>query len=238
MVLNSRIAGYYGIGAALTLLLTILGWPWTAPLVWPALALTGVTAGYLGAGPAIYGKRNGRVPLLPRFIFAPTLFGQYLSLRYYRRQCTPWDRALPNVLMGGLLTDSEARDLVQSGATAVLDLTAEFSEQARLRELTYQNLRLLDLTAPTQNELRGAVDFISARIAAGDTVYVHCKVGYSRTATVVGAYLMDCGRCKSLHDAIACLRETRPGIVIRPEAMKALEAFQTTCAQAKPQAVS
>lgn len=234
MVLNSRIAGYYGIGAFLALLLTILGWSWTAPLVWPVLALTGVTAGYLGIGPTIYGKRNGRVPFLPRLLFAPTLFGQYLSLHYYRRQCTPWDRALPNLLMGRVLTDAEARDLIQSGATAVLDLTAEFSEQTRLRALTYHNLPLLDLTAPTQNELRGAVDFISARIDAGDTVYVHCKVGYSRTATVVGAYLMDCGRYQSLHDVIAYLRKTRPGIVIRPEATKALEAFQTTCARTKP----
>jgi protein phosphatase len=222
----------------MTVLLAILGWPWTAPLVWLAFALTGVTAGYLGAGPAIYGKRDGRVPLLTRFLFAPTLLGQHLSLRYYRRQCTPWDKALPNVLMGRVLTDSEARDLVECGATVVLDLTAEFSEQAQLRALTYQNLRLLDLTAPTQSELREAVDFISARVADGETVYVHCKVGYSRTATVVGAYLMDCGRCKSLHDVVVRLREARPGIVIRPEAMKALEAFQTMCAQDDSQAVS
>lgn len=225
MVPNPRIAGYYGIGGLVAVLLTILGWPWAAPLMWPAFALAGVAAGYLGAGGTIYGKRGGRLPLLTRLLFAPTLFGQDLSLRYYRRECTPWDEALPNVLMGRLLTDSEADELIDRGVTAVLDLTAEFSEPAALRQLTYRNVRLLDLTAPTPNELHEAVEFMRGQIAAAGTVYVHCKVGYSRTATVVGAYLLACRRCASLDDAVAHLREARPGIVIRPEAMKALRAF-------------
>jgi protein-tyrosine phosphatase len=226
MAPNRRIAGYYAVGALLTVLLTTQGWPWTAALLWPAVSLALVSAAYLGVGPAIYGKRNGRLPLGSRVLFAPTLAGQYASLWYYRRHSTAWDRVVPGLLIGRTLTAPEATALLDHGVTAVLDLTAEFSEHAALRRLAYRNIPLLDLTAPTMHQLHAAVDFIRGHIAAGHVVYVHCKVGYSRTATAVGAYLIASGQCTSLDEALALLRAARPGIVIRPEALHALQAFQ------------
>lgn len=68
--------------------------------------------------------------------------------------------------------------------------------------------------------------FIHEQTAAGGTLYVHCKVGYSRTATAVGAYLLASGRCSTVDDVLAHLRTVRPGIVIRPEAVAALRSFQ------------
>lgn len=227
MVLNLRIAGYYGMGTLLVILLMNLGWPWTAPLLWPAFSLTGVTCAYLGIGPKIFGKSEGRLPCVTRLLFAPTLLGQHLSLHHYRRQCRPWDEVFPSFIIGRILTAAEAQTLVKRGVTAVVDLTAEFTETASLRSLHYYNLKLLDLTAPPQEALSGAVDFIRKEILAGGTVYVHCKVGYSRTAVVAGAHLLACGHCRSLDDAVECLRVARPGIVIRPEAARALEEFES-----------
>jgi protein-tyrosine phosphatase len=225
MVPNPRIAGYYLVGALLMLLLVLRGWPWAAPLLWPVLSFSMVAAGYLGVGPGIYRKQNGVLPLSTRLLLAPTRFGQILSLHYYRRQCRPWDEAAPGVLIGRTLTTSESALLIQNGVTAVLDLTVEFSESASLRALAYRNLPILDLTAPTLSQLREGVAFISEHVAARGTVYVHCKVGYSRTAAVVGAYLMARGLCTSLDEALAHLRAVRPPIVIRPEAITALSGF-------------
>lgn len=174
----------------------------------------------------MYRKRDGLLPMSTRLLLAPTLFGQYLSLLHYRCQCRPWDEAIPGVLMGRVLTEPESARLIGCGVTAVLDLTAEFSETALLRGITYLNLPILDLTAPTMSQLQDAVRFIGTQIASGGTVYVHCKVGYSRTATVVGAYLMASGRCQSLDETLSHLRLARPPIVIRPEAIAALQAFQ------------
>jgi protein-tyrosine phosphatase len=56
-------------------------------------------------------------------------------------------------------------------------------------------------------------------------VYVHCKIGYSRSAAVVGAYLLACQECRTAEEAVARLREVRPTIIIRPEAMEALHVF-------------
>lgn len=228
---NPRVAACYGAGAALAGLLAAAHWPWTAPALWPCLSLALLTAGYLGAGPAIYGKHSRGVPLWTRILMAPALLGQHLSLRYYRSRSRLWDEALPGVLMGRTPTPAEA-DLLrrQARVTAVLDLTAEFTEPAALRGVTHLNLPMLDLTRPTPRQMEAGVDFIRRQRAAGAVVYVHCKVGYSRTAAVVGAYLMATGRCRTADDAAALLRAARPGIVIRPEAMAALREYEAPAA--------
>ena len=84
--------------------------------------------------------------------------------------------------------------------------------------------RILDLTAPSREQLLDAVGFISEHAATG-IVYVHCKVGYSRTAAVVGAYLLASGRAARPAEAAKTLRTARPSIVIRPEAVAALNRF-------------
>src|SRR4029077_9277351 len=111
-------------------------------------------------GPGIFRKTGGRLPWSARFALAPILLGHCLSLVYYRRQCRPWDQAAPGVLIGRILTDAEAAEAVKQGVTAVLDLTAEFSEATPFFARRYHNLPLLDLTAPTPDQLREAVAFI------------------------------------------------------------------------------
>jgi len=157
--------------------------------------------------------------LSTRFVLAPILIGQYLSLVYYRRQCRAWDEVVPGVLIGRTLTDGEAAAAVQQGVTAVLDLTAEFSEAAIFRGTKYHNLPILDLTAPTQDQLHEAAAFIAAEAAAG-TVYVHCKIGYSRSGAAVGAYLLASGLAATIDEAVEILREARPSIIIRPKCWK------------------
>jgi protein-tyrosine phosphatase len=83
---------------------------------------------------------------------------------------------------------------------------------------------ILDLTAPNAAQLQAAVEFISQQAVHG-IVCVHCKVGYSRSAAVVGAYLLALGQAKTVDQAIAVLRNSRPTIVIRPEALAALNSF-------------
>src|SRR5262249_48713694 len=114
--------------------------------------------------------------------------------------------------------------LAAEGLTAVLDLSAEFSEPWPLLTVDYRNLAVLDLTAPSHEQLRDAADFI-ARHRVNGIVYVHCKIGYSRSAAAVGAYLLWTGQVISTEDAIARLRQVRPGIVVRPEIVEALRQF-------------
>jgi membrane-associated phospholipid phosphatase len=225
VVPNIRIGCYYAVGAALIIALTPALWPWGVLLLWPAAGLGMVAGAYFGLGPGIFRKTDGRLPLSTRFVLAPVLLGHHLSLAYYRRQCRAWDEVAPGVLIGRTLTGAEAAAAMKQGVSAVLDLTAEFSEAAPLLlAANYHNLPILDLTVPTQDQLREAAAFIAAEAAKG-TVYVHCKIGFSRSAAAVGAYLLDRQEAATVEEVIHRLRQARPAIVIRPGVREAMRAF-------------
>jgi protein-tyrosine phosphatase len=224
VVPNVRVGGYYTAGAAALLALAVAVWPWGVFVLWPATGLGMIAAAYFGAGSGIFHKTDGRLALSTRFVLAPILIGQYGSLVYYRRRCRVWDEVAPGVLVGRVLTKAEAAAAMKQGVTALLDLTAEFTEAAPFREIAYRNIPILDLTAPTPAQLDDAVNFINEQAAQG-TVYVHCKIGYSRSAAVVGAYLIASGAAATVEEAVAWLRRARRSMVVRPEALAALRAF-------------
>ena len=225
VVPNRRVGAYYACGALVVLAIGWLLRPWGVFALWPVLSLGVMALASFRAGAAIFQKRDGRLPRATRFALAPVLLGQWLSLRYYRRQCRAWDEAAPEVWIGRVLDEREAAEAVSRGVTAVLDLTGEFREaQVFLRATRYRNIPVLDLTAPTQAQLRAAVDFIATESARG-VVYVHCKIGYSRSAAAVGAWLLASGRARSVDEVVAHLRRVRPSIVIRPEVRATLTAF-------------
>jgi protein-tyrosine phosphatase len=223
---NRRVGAYYGIGALLLACLVVLFWPWGAFLLWPAIALAIVTAAYFGLGAGIFRKRDGRLPWTTRWALGPYLLGQQLSRLYYRRECRAWDQLTPKVWIGSVLNRREAAEAVRQGVTAVLDLTAEFSAPAPLRGVTYRNIPILDLTAPRLNQLNEMVTYIDEESRNG-IVYVHCKIGYSRTAAAAAAYLLHTGTVGNVSEAIDLLRKMRLTIIVRPEIIAALTEFSS-----------
>lgn len=181
-----------------------------------------MSAGYFGFGASIFRKSSGKIPLGSRILFAPFLLGQWLSLRHYQRHCNAWDELAPNVWIGRKLTDREATEAGEQGITAILDLTGEFTEPPAFRALNYRNIPVLDLTAPTPEQVDEAVSFIDRHRQHG-VVYIHCKIGYSRTAAVAGAWLIKNGVVPNADAAIKMLRKVRPTIVVRKEARQVLE---------------
>jgi protein phosphatase len=224
VVPNRRVGSYYLVGAFVVASLVVLFWPWGAFLIWPTVSLGLAAAAYFGAGPGIFRKRDGRLPWTTWWTLAPVLFGHEISRLYYRRQCRAWDELTPHVWIGGVLTANESGAAVRQGVTAVLDLTAEFSETAPFGSVTYNNIPILDLTAPTIEQLERMAAFIEEESSKG-VVYVHCKIGYSRTAAAAAAFLLRTGRVRTVSEAVQFLRQVRPTIVIRPEVMTALDEF-------------
>jgi protein-tyrosine phosphatase len=226
VVPNWRIGLYYLIGAIILVVAALAFWPWGVLLFWPAISLCLVASAYLGRGPIVFHKTKGRLPWSTRFVIGPCLVGQYLSLLHYRRKCRFWDEVTPRVWIGGKLGSSEARRAVQSGVTSVLDLTAEFGETEVFRRALYRNIPILDLTAPLPEQLEEMGQVIAEQSRDG-VVYVHCKIGYSRSAAAVAAYLIMSGEARGANEAFGILRRVRPSIVIRPEVVRALAEFES-----------
>jgi Dual specificity phosphatase, catalytic domain/PAP2 superfamily len=225
VVVNRRIGSYYAAGAAALVLTGAIFWPWGILLLWPAIALGIVAIAYFRAGPIVFRKTEGKLPWSARFVLAPCLVGQYLSLLYYRRQCRSWDKVTPQIWIGGKLGRRSANKALCSGVASVLDLSAEFSEAKPLRKINYRNVPVLDLTAPTQAQLVETSQFIGNHSRNG-AVYVHCKIGYSRSAAAIAAYLIMSGEVKTAEEAFAMIRRVRPSVVIRPEVLSALSEFE------------
>jgi protein-tyrosine phosphatase/membrane-associated phospholipid phosphatase len=221
---NRRVGFYYAAGALIVAGLIAWFWPWGALLLRPAMSLGIVASAYFGWGPSIFCKADGRLHWSARLVLAPCLLGQQLSLLYYQRQGRPWDELTREVWIGRVLTEREAASARQLGVTAVLDLTAEFSEAKSFRTLKYHNLPILDLTAPSTDQLREMAAFIEDESRKG-VVYVHCKIGYSRTAAAAAAYLLQTGQARSVAEAVARLRQVRPAIAVRAEVRSALSEF-------------
>jgi protein-tyrosine phosphatase/membrane-associated phospholipid phosphatase len=225
---NPRIGAYYATGALILSAMAIFCWPAGALLLWPIVALIIVALIYFGLGPSIFRKTNGKIPWSTRFALGPCLAGQYLSLIYYKRKCGRWDEVTPRIWIGRLLNKREAAEAIEAGVTAVLDLSAEFSEAGPFRSVSYRNIPILDLTAPTMAQLEEMAGFInehSRKEHPQGVVYVHCKIGYSRSAAAVAAALISTGEVHDVEEALGRLRRARPSIVIRPEIVSALSRF-------------
>jgi len=200
------------------------GWGWL--LLWLAVSLAAQALAYAGWGTAVFQKSNGRLPWSVRILLAPYMICARITLHYYCRGLAPYAEAAPGVWIGRRLTDPEAKDVIQKGVTAALDLTAGFPETAALMSLHYMNIQLLPLTVPSLDQLRDAVRFVQDESSRG-IVYVHGALGYSRSVGVVSAYLLSTGLATSVEDAVARVRSVVPQTLLDPAWMERLHEFQT-----------
>lgn len=224
---NLRIAYYFALLAISFAGLSMYKHPWGFIFLWPAFTFLIISAGYWKIGPSIFRKNNGEIPWIVRIILAPYFIGQEVYLISYHKKCNPWDEVVPGLIIGRKLNNQESHELIKHNVNAVIDMTTEFSETKPLRRKRYLNLETLDLSAPSQANLSQAVKFIEKEIKNGK-IYVHCKIGYSRSAAIVGAYLIHIGKATTVENAIDIMKSARPSLIVRPEIVEALEHFRKT----------
>lgn len=230
MTTNPCVGSYYLFGAVSLAAIAWLTFPWGFLLLWPSVSLGVISIGYFKFGSWVWFKQNGQHPNGVRTFHWFARYGQEISRRAYSKQCDPWNALLPNLLIGRQLNSAEIDELKSEGVTSVLDLTAEFSEPPEMLRMNYLNLPCLDLTAPSDRMLDEAIRFIDEGIREGK-VYVHCKIGYSRTAAVTGSYLLHAEHAEDMNEAIAMLKKARPSIIIRPEARLTIKRYAERCRQ-------
>jgi membrane-associated phospholipid phosphatase len=211
-----RLAGYYALGSVACVLLASLGGAalW---LCWPAGALALVAAAYLALGPAAFQKRSdGTLSPAAFGLLAPYLLGAWLNARAWTRNLPPAVEIVPGLLLGRL---PGGVDLDRLGVAAIVDVSAELP--CPRAGLAYFNVPMLDLVAPSPDQLDAALHAIRAAQVQGP-VLVCCALGFSRSALAVAAWLLAEGRAPGPEVAEAMIRRAKPAIVLGPAQRAAL----------------
>lgn len=205
-----RLAGYYGVGAAIAFALALNTRSLALLFGWAGLALALVAWNYAWAGAAGFQKHNGRLSLAATWLFAPYTLGAWINARLWTRKRPRADAIAGDVWLGRLPSPAGMR---AGGFAALCDLTAELP--APRGPWRHAGHAWLDLVPPEAGQLFAAARSIEALRGDGP-VLVACALGYSRSAAAVATWLRVSGHCPDMAAAIALLAERRPSVVIGP----------------------
>lgn len=136
-----------------------------------------------------YGMRDW---LYARAVWLPTLgynllLGRLLKVRNW------WDFVDESVIIGALPMAWDVQRLKELGVTGVVNTCEEYAGPVRnYRRAGIEQLRIptIDFTHPPLENVEAGVEFIERHVNSGGKIYVHCKAGRGRSATIVMGYLM------------------------------------------------
>ena len=210
-----KIAMLYLAGAALSALPSLFGGAWLW-MLWVSVSLSVVAFAYLTGNAAVFQKQaDGRLSAAATVLLLPYLAGVRLNMAYWLRGKAKTARVRDDVWIGSV-------SAISDGLPAVLDVCAEYP-RPRYRG-AYRTLPLLDMVAPSENDLMQAALLLEALRRQHGKVLTCCALGYGRSAAVVLTWLLVYGGCRDLAQATAELKQARPQMVLPPETAKAVEA--------------
>ena len=210
-----KIAMLYLAGVVLSALPSLFGgvWLW---MLWVSVSLLMVAFAYLTNNTTVFQKQaDGRLSAAATVLLLPYLACVRLNMVYWLCGKAKTAQVRDDVLIGSVSGISD--DL-----PAVLDVCAEYP-RPRYRGAC-RVLPLLDMVAPSENDLMQAASLLEALRRQHGKVLTCCALGYGRSAAVVLTWLLAFGGCRDLAQATAELKQARPQMVLPPETAKAVEA--------------
>ena len=210
-----KITILYLAGAVLSALPSFFGGAWLW-MLWVSVSLSVVAFAYLTGNAAVFQKQaDGSLSAAATILLLPYLAGVRLNMAYWLRGKANTARVRDGVLIGSVSGISD--DL-----SAVLDVCAEYP-CPRYRGAC-RVLPLLDMVAPSENDLVQAASLLEALRRQHGKVLTCCALGYGRSAAVVLTWLLVYGGCRDLAQATAELKQARPQMVLPPKTARAVEA--------------
>ena len=136
------------------------------------------------------------------------LLGRVLKVRNWS------DPVDDQLILGAYPFDRDIPSLAKSGVTSVLNTCEEYPGPVELYDqykIHQCRVPMVDFTHPSLANIERGVEFIEEEIAKGGKVYVHCKAGRARSATIVLCWLMKY-RGMTAQEAQAYLLKKRPQV--------------------------
>ena len=133
-----------------------------------------------------YRRLYAQTVFYPTFAWNFTL-ARILSVRNW------WDPIDEHVLLGALPLASMVDEMKESGVQAVVNTCQEYNgpcDQYRRHSIDQLHVPTTDFTHPSLQDVEQAVEFVQEHVQRNRTVYIHCKAGRARSATVAICWLM------------------------------------------------
>lgn len=177
------------------------------------------------------GKRSPRLRrLYARSVFFPTLAWNYSLARVLgvRRW---WDHIDPRVIVGAYPFARDVAKMYDEGVRAVVNTCEEYPgpliEYDR-HGVEQFHIPTTDFTHPALDDVKLAVEFVQSHVEQGHTVYIHCKAGRARSATVALCWLIKY-RGMTTSQGQTLLLSSRPHINPRLTRRPVVQAFAQEC---------
>jgi len=125
-------------------------------------------------------------------VFYPTLGWNMLLGRVFRVR-NWWDFVDEFVIVGARPFARDVEPLSALGVRAVVNTCEEYAgpleEYGRLG-IVQLHIPTIDFTHPTIENVRQGVEFVQKHAEQGEIVYIHCKAGRARSATIAICWLI------------------------------------------------
>jgi atypical dual specificity phosphatase len=166
--------------------------------------------------------------IVAHVLFYPTfawnfLLGRVLIVRNW------WDPINDQILLGAMPLARDVPKLASLGVRAVVNACEEYEgpvQQYQAYGIEQLRTPTVDFTPPAFQDVTAAVDFIDRQITAGNKVYVHCKAGRARSATIVLCWLIK-NQGITADQAQSLLREKRPHVSASLSRRAAVQRFES-----------
>lgn len=210
----------YGLGSLTCFILAfcIQGPAWG--LLWPAVALLFITIGYLGAGASVFQKKSdGSISPSATILLLPYRLIAWGTYHYFAKHCAQPSIVNEHIVLGG-------SPLYPLQTQAVLDMTCEWPRNSYSKGLKYCSQPQIDLLPLSAEDIEQSVHTMD-ELAQSGSVYIHCKLGYSRSATVAVAWLVHHLDAKNIEDAVMLVEQARPQVVLNAATKAQLNRWYT-----------
>ncbi|XP_017789937.1 PREDICTED: phosphatidylglycerophosphatase and protein-tyrosine phosphatase 1 [Habropoda laboriosa] len=158
--------------------------------------------------------------MFARLTFYPTLFYNVLMEKISSRNW--YDRIDETVILGALPFRNMTKQEWQRNNVEFLQLSVIDIFQTPSQEKLKLGVNFMNKFRNISTALNSSV--IDSKISQYGSVYVHCKAGRTRSATLVGCYLMMKNRWTP-EEAVAYMKQKRPHILLHTQQWHALRLF-------------
>ncbi|CAG5131770.1 unnamed protein product [Candidula unifasciata] len=167
-----------------------------------------------------------------KILFLPSLGLNTLMTKIGGRRW--YDRIDETVLLGALPIKSVTRNLIEKeNVRAMISVTEDFelkhmvysSEELKSLGVDRLQLRTTDyIGTPTQEQILQAMHFIRSHQRMNHCVYIHCKAGRTRSATVAACYVMQHNQWTP-EKAVEFIKSKRPHIWLYEKQLASITSF-------------